>query len=72
MKGAREHHGSVVFNRRSDSWHFLWLEEGKRRFPSNRETERHPYQSPRLARGGVFKIRARQACGKARKCQVSD
>jgi hypothetical protein len=31
MKRAREHHGSVVFNRRSRTWHFLWLERGKRR-----------------------------------------
>ena len=30
MKRARVHKGSVVLNRRSGTWHFLWLEEGKR------------------------------------------
>lgn len=31
MKRARHQQGSVVFNRRSRTWHFLWREEGKRR-----------------------------------------
>jgi len=31
MRRARESQGSVVLNRRSGTWHFLWLEAGKRR-----------------------------------------
>jgi len=31
MRRARESQGSVVLNKRSGTWHFLWLEAGKRR-----------------------------------------
>ncbi len=31
MKRARHQQGSVVFNKRSRTWHFLWRENGKRR-----------------------------------------
>lgn len=31
MKRARHQQGSVVFNKRSRTWHYLWLENGHRR-----------------------------------------
>lgn len=49
MKRTRHKRGSVVFNRRSKTWHFLWCVEGKRRskvigslkqFPSKARAQR--------------------------------
>lgn len=31
LRRARVHQGSVVLNRRSKTWHFLWCDDGKRR-----------------------------------------
>src|SRR5436853_2893661 len=31
MKRARHKQGSVVFNRRNNTWHYLWCEDGHRR-----------------------------------------